>query len=201
MPDESLLLQACLDRLRGGDESARDELFRHACGRLEKLTRAMLRDYPGVRRWEETGDVYQNAMLRLCRALKDVPIPSVRDFYRLAALQVRRELVDLARHHYGPQGAGAHHASQAPDASMAPGYEAADVSHDPGRLALWTELHRQVERLPDEEREVFDLLFYQGLKQEEAAALVGVTVRTIKSRWRDVRLKLHEALGGELPGV
>src|SRR5436190_1055282 len=71
-----------------------------------------------------------------------------------------------------------------------PLYEGGDVSLEPTNLALWTEFHRQVEALPEEEREVFDLLWYQGLKQEEAAEIVGVTTRTIKSRWRSARLKL-----------
>ena len=44
-------------------------------------------------------------------ALNDVKPALLRDFYRLAAVQVRRELIDLARHYYGPQGHGAHHAS------------------------------------------------------------------------------------------
>ena len=74
------------------------------------------------------------------------------------------------------------------------------MSAEPARLALWTEFHRQVEALPDDEREVFDLLWYQELSQAEAAAIVGVSDRTIKSRWRSARLKLHEALGGSLPG-
>ena len=48
--------------------------------------------------------------------------------------------------------------------------ELADTTHDPDRLAAWTDFHREVEALPAEEREVFDLLFYQGLSQAEAAA-------------------------------
>ena len=51
------------------------------------------------------------------------------------------------------------------------------------------------------EREVFDLLWYHGLTQDEAAALIGVSVRTVKSRWRSARLRIAEALGGELPGA
>jgi DNA-directed RNA polymerase specialized sigma24 family protein len=34
----------------------------------------------------------------------------------------------------------------------------------------------------------------------EAAAVIGVSDRTVKSRWRAARLKLYEALGGQLPG-
>ena len=73
--------------------------------------------------------------------------------------------------------------------------------YDPGRLAEWTGFHAQVEALPEEEREVFDLLFYQGVPQAEAAAVLGVSERTIKRRWQAARLALHEALGGRLPGV
>lgn len=198
-------LQQCLDRLQAGDSSARNELVAYACDRLQRLTRKMLKDYRGVRRWEETGDVFQNAMIRLCRALNEVSPRNLLDFYRLAALQVRRELIDLARHHSGPLGMGANHASMGPTPAgesnnLPPAYDAVDVTTEPSRLALWTEFHRQAERLPEEEREVFDLLWYQGLSQIEAAAVVGVTDRTIKSRWRSARLKLHEALGGNLPG-
>src|SRR3954452_7824325 len=109
--DQSTQLQHCLDRLREGDLSARDDLIRYSCARLERLTHTMLRDYARLRRWEETGDVLQNAMIRLNRALGEVAPANVRDFFRLAALEIRRELIDLARHYYRPGGPGDRHAS------------------------------------------------------------------------------------------
>ncbi len=39
-----------------------------------------------------------------------------------------------------------------------------------------------MEQLPSLEREAFDLLFYQGLSQEEAATVCGVDKSTIKRR-------------------
>ena len=36
-------------------------------------------------------------------------LPSVSHFFHLAAVQVRRELLDLAKHHFGPEGAGRRH--------------------------------------------------------------------------------------------
>ncbi|MFO0927177.1 MAG: sigma-70 family RNA polymerase sigma factor [Gemmataceae bacterium] len=198
------VLQRCLDRALAGEAAARDELFRLAGARLERLARVMLRDFPRVRRWEETADVVQNALVRLCRALTDVRPATVRDFYRLAAVQIRRELIDLARHHYGPHGGGAHHHSQGGEGGAAdapPAWDTGDASLDPGRVALWTDFHRQVDLLPDEQREVFDLLFYQGLSQDQAAELIGVSTRTIKTRWREARLRLHDLLGGALPGL
>src|SRR5919201_1947156 len=119
MSDSTTVVQAWIDRLRAA--AAREELLAATCERLRRLTRKMLRDYPGVRRWEETGDVLQNALLRLCRALRDVTPPTARDYFRLAALQIRRELLDLARHYYGPQGQGAHHASHAPEVGSGDG--------------------------------------------------------------------------------
>jgi RNA polymerase sigma-70 factor (ECF subfamily) len=201
--DSTTEIQLRLDRLRAGDASARDELLDIARVRLSRLARKMLRDFPGVRRWEQTDDIVQNAALRLCRALKDIRPESARHFINLAAVQIRRELIDLARHYEGPEGPGRHYLSRAGlDASgTAPGSpESPADSGDPARLASWTEFHDTVEALPAAEREVFDLLWYQGLTQREAAALLSVTERMVKRRWRSARLKLHAMLGGRMPG-
>jgi RNA polymerase sigma-70 factor (ECF subfamily) len=188
-----------LERLRQGDGSARQAIITHASERLETLTRRMLRHYPRLRRWEQTGDVMQNALLRLHRSLATVQPDSPRQFYGLAASQVRRELIDLARHHFGPEGAAArHHTDGAEQADGAVGKQA-DPGGEPTTLAEWTEFHEKVQRLPDPEREVFDLLWYEGLTQAEAAQVLGVTDRTIKNRWRSAKLELQRLLG-EGPG-
>jgi RNA polymerase sigma-70 factor (ECF subfamily) len=137
-------------------------------------------------------------MLRLYRTMKDVPPQTVADFLRLAALNIRRELLDLCKRCCGPQGMGAHHTTIGPDQSGPP-ETAGQESLVPGSLGVWSEFHEQVERLDDEERTVFDLLWYQGLSQAEAAEVLGVTERTIKHRWQSARLKLHDAMQGEVP--
>ncbi len=199
----SISLQRCLDRLHGGEENARQELLNSACERLTQITRTMLRDYPRLKRWEQTDDVLQNALLRLMRALQTITPASLRDFYRLASLQIRRELIDLVRHHFGPEGRGAHHATNRMDkeaSASAPAlYEKADSADEPSRLAAWAEFHEQVERLPDDEREVFELVWYQGVGHTEAAELLGVSAKTVKRRWQAACLQLHDALHGELP--
>jgi RNA polymerase sigma-70 factor (ECF subfamily) len=201
--NNSVQVQGWLDRLQAGDESARTELLNCACERLTRLTRKMLKGYPRLKRWEQTDDVLQNAVMRLHRALGQVRPASSADFFRLAALNIRRELLDLAKHYYGPRGRGTKHATvdEKSDAKsgVVAAHEAADDAGEPHRLAAWTEFHRQIERLPDEEREVFDLLWYQGLGQAEAASLLNVSDRTIKRRWQSARLRLHEALRGEMP--
>jgi RNA polymerase sigma-70 factor (ECF subfamily) len=194
-------LEGWLQRMHAGDAAARDQLLEHVCDRLRRLTRKMLKGFPGVRRYAETDDVLQNALMRLLRALQEVRPASAREFLGLAAAQIRRELIDLARHFFGPQGAGAHHASQADESAADRPAEPGDVTFDPSALAEWREFHEQVGRLPDDEREAVDLLFYQGLPQADAAALLHVSVRTLQRRWQGAQLKLHEALKGGLPGL
>jgi RNA polymerase sigma-70 factor (ECF subfamily) len=205
MPDPSLhtaQLRDWLDRIRDGDSAAPEEVLRAACDRLERLARAMLRRFPKVRRWADTGDLLQNALLRLMRALREVRPASTRDFFNLAAVQMRRELLDLNRHFYGPFGAGAHHVSlppgpDGPDAhgALAEAAEAAGADD----LEQWSAFHEAVERLPAEEREVVGLKFYHGWKEAEIAGLFQVDARTIRRRWRAACLKLYEVLRGDVP--
>jgi RNA polymerase sigma factor (sigma-70 family) len=201
--DQTARLERCLDRLRAGDRQASRELLEHTCGRLTELAHVMLRSYARLKRWAETDDVVQSAVLRLSRALEKVTPPTLADYYRLAALQIRRELLDLVRHYYGPLGQGGRHQSNAGEPlsgeAAPPLYERADTTLDPDRLAAWAEFHRTVQDLPEEEQAVFDLVWYQGLGHTEAAALLNVCARTVKRRWHAACLKLHGVLGSELP--
>ena len=150
------LVEQCLEELRSGNAMARDRLLLQAMGRLRRLSTQMLNDFPRLQRWEDADDVLQNAMLRLCRALELQVPESVLAFYRLAALQIRRELLDLCHHYFGPQGLGQNYVSSAPwtamnEATPHPAHEAATDSRNPALLADWTEFHQQVESLPDAE--------------------------------------------------
>jgi RNA polymerase sigma-70 factor (ECF subfamily) len=194
-------IQSCLDRLRAGDPAAQEELIQVSRDRLLLMTRRMLRHYAAVRRWEESDDILQNVLLRLQRTLAKVPLESPRHFLALAAVHIRRELIDLVRHYFGPQGMGANHASpDGEDPGHLPGQDVpGPESEDPVNLVSWREVHEQIAALPDEEREVVDLLWYHGMSQPEAAALLDVSVRTVRRRWQAARLRLAETLGGEPP--
>ncbi|MGL4421832.1 MAG: RNA polymerase sigma factor [Gemmataceae bacterium] len=202
MADSSNQLQPILDRLHHGDPTARDELFQHVAGRLERLTRKMLHHFPTVHRWAGTDDVLQGALIRLLRSLETVRPATPREFLGLAAEQIRRELIDLARQLYGPQGLGANHASRyGAEGSGDPLAAQPERTDEPSLLGAWCEFHEQVRGLPPDEREVIDLLFYQELTQAQAAALLQVTVRTVQRRWQSALLRLHSVLKSQWPGV
>lgn len=193
-------LQQWLERLQAGDDQAREELIQIACERLRELTHRMLRRYPTLQRWEQTGDVLNNASMRLYRSLKDVKPDTVGQFFGLAATQIRRQLLDLCDHHFGPHGDARHHITDAKGADAAPGrVEVEPARRQPGSVEAWNLFHKQVEKLPEVERQVVDLLFYQGLTQAEAAEILAVSVKSIQRRWQAARLALHDALDGQWP--
>lgn len=185
-PTGTMQLQALLDQ---GDEQAYAELLTLASTRLQKLARKMLWDFPRLRRWEQTDDVFQTAALRLHRSLSKVKPESVTDFLGLAATQIRRTLIDLARHHYGPEGLGANHESGTH-------HEQTGKTDSPETLAAWAEFHEQVEQLPSPEQDVFQLLWYSGITQREAAELLGISERTVLRRYYRARLQLRNTFHG-----
>lgn len=158
----------------------------------------MLRDFPGVKRWEETDDVFQTALIRLCRSLEFVVPQNSVALMRLAARDIRCALIDLARHYGGPQGHGANHDSSGGKSSVL-AIAVRDDTHEAASLAYWSEFHARVHELPDEMQEIIDLLWYQGISQQEAAICLGVSERTVQRRWRQTCLHLHEALQGLPP--
>lgn len=203
MPEfDTLWLQQQIEKAKGGQAEAWNPVLQRCLQRLESLSHRMLRDFPKVSRFDDTGDVVQGAVMRLMRALQVVPINSTRDFFALAATQIRRELLDLARHYTGPEGLGANYASGFHGAAQddsGSGMQPADEQSGVHELAAWSRLHEAVDQLPVEEREVFSLVFYHGWTQPQIAELFQVDERTIRRRWRAVCLRLQELLNGQWP--
>jgi RNA polymerase sigma-70 factor (ECF subfamily) len=186
-------IQQCLLDLHAGDEAAREQLIAVSQKRLLVLARRMFQQFPRLRAWEETDDVMQSAMLRLHRSLAEISPGSVRDYLALASLQIRRTLLDLARHYFGPQGLGCRQ-NHMPGASPSTNWfetALADTS-GPESLAEWSEFHQQVAALEDEDRELFDLLWYQGLTQAEAAEVLRLSERTVRRKWFAARQRLQD---------
>jgi RNA polymerase sigma-70 factor (ECF subfamily) len=202
MADSSLntvMLQDCLERWQAGDAAAANDLLKVAGARLEKLARRMCRSFPNVRCWADSGDVLQGSLIRLLRTLRNMRPATTRDFFNLAAVHLRRELLDLARHYRGksqvslecPPGEDPHATPQPRVEPSSPHAEDID---------LWTRFHEAVDQLPIEEREVVGLVFYHGWTQAKIAELFGVDERTIRRRWAAACERLRSLVGGTVPG-
>lgn len=180
-------LHLWVQRMQAGDRAAQEELLHCVGNRLERLARKMLRNFPRVRQFSDTGDILQNATLRLLRSLGEAKPDSTRAFFALAAEQIRRELLDLARHFKSaPARVGDAADSQPVFQPVEPG--------DDADLDRWAAFHEQVAQLPHEEREVVGLIFYHGWTQAQVAELFQVNERTVRRWWVSAQMKLQQNL-------
>jgi len=195
-------LQDCLDRLQAGDEAARDALIEHSMERLRNLTSRLKQDFPTLGRYHETDDIFQQAVMRLYRSLRSIQPENIRAYLGLAAKQIRRELIDVTRSLKGSHGLAANLVTNknlnGQNSSNMPPSDPPQETAGPVTLQYWTEFHQQVEQLSDDERQIFDLMFYNEMTQEEVADLLEISTRTVKRRWRSAKLHLSEALGGNI---
>jgi RNA polymerase sigma factor (sigma-70 family) len=191
--DSSALLQGLLDRLRRGDREARRLLLERACERLRRLAGRMLHgSFADLARRHEVDSVVHETWVRLLQALDKTEPPTVADFFRLAAHKFRQVLLDMAQGERrraqrevlglsGADGAG-------PDPA------AANTTHDPARLALWTEFHEKVATLSEQERAVFEMHYYLDLSQAEIARALELHPRKVSYLWIAATEKLGEGL-------
>lgn len=199
----SRLLSTLLKLAGEGTAERYDDVLSLASERLQRLAHRMLASFPELKRWEETDDVVQNACIRLHHSLMQVRPDSMARFIGLASTEIRRTLIDLARHHFGPHGQAANHGSNGftldEEGRVNRFDPPATSANEPDSLEGWTRFHEAIGRLPDEEREVFELTWFSGLEQHEIVDMTGLSVRTVKRRWRAAKLALYEMLEGVSP--
>ena len=188
-PCQVQTITSLLDRTSAGDPAAIEELVALSMPRLKVFVRRELKDFRGIRQFESSDDVVQSAATRLWKALHEVRPETPDRYFGLCSLMIRRTLLDMHRKYYGPEGDGTHQvADTSPDGA---------VTYTLGQpMPLQSvAIHAAVDALPDEQRQVVDLLFYQGLTHAEAAAVLSVSTKWISRRWRDARLNLQHRLG------
>ena len=192
-------LAACLERLAAGDKDARDEILELCQERLRVLSHRLLGKFARVRRWDNTDDVAQNAAMRLHRALGETVPDSPRGLMGLMAVQIQRELIDLARKHAGPQSWASNHDTNA--GMKGSGWECRvdeaaqpDASREEIPIERWEEFHAAIEALPGDLREVFRMVWYLGLDRESAAKAMGCSIRTLGRMWQEARELVGKAL-------
>jgi RNA polymerase sigma-70 factor (ECF subfamily) len=193
MNDETstVIIQRYLDALPGdaaGELLIRDLLGR-AASRLHVLCASLLhKSYPRLTRPPtnlDADELLGDVVAGLLTALRKTRPPTVRRFFALANQHMRWRLNDLAHRlaERPPAVALAESGVAAPPDSTASGF-----SPDARRIL------EVIEGLPEDEREVFELVGIQGLTHAEAATVVGVSQKTVQRRLNEARLLLAERL-------
>ena len=188
--EETIRLKRGIERLNAGDPSVRGELINIATQRLIGLTSHLRGEFQGLDDGRSSNEIFQSASLRLYQALHEAPIQDVRHFYRMAAIHIRRELIQICN---DCQALGPAANEARSDVAAA----AADGRISPEELQGWAHFHHTVDALPQTEREVFELIWYHEMSREEAADLLGLPIHDVRRLWRSARLNLHEQMGEE----
>jgi RNA polymerase sigma factor (sigma-70 family) len=193
----SVELQGLIDRLHQGDRQARLLLLERSCERLRRLAGKMLHgSFPELARRHELDSVVHETWMRLLQALEKAEPPTVADFFRLAAHKFRQVLLDMAQGDRRRAQREVLGLSGTESSGTAP--SDVNATHDPARLALWTEFHEKVAALSDQERAVFEMHYYLDLPQAEIARVLELHPRKVSYLWIAATEKLGEGLGAIL---
>jgi RNA polymerase sigma-70 factor (ECF subfamily) len=194
----TVIIQRYLDALPGDSaaEAVVRELLERAVGRLRLLCATRLyRSYPRLTRPPvnlETDELLGGVVAGLLTALGTTRPPTVRWFFALANQHIRWQLIDQARR-LDERPAAAELAESGVAAS--PASTASGLSPDARRML------EVIEGLPEDEREVFDLVGIQELTHAEAATVVGVSEKTVLRRLNRARVLLAERLTDLRPAM
>jgi RNA polymerase sigma factor (sigma-70 family) len=190
------VVQRYLDEL-GGDSPAEPivrALLDRSVRRLHLLCATLLhRSYPRLTRPPlnlQADELLGAIAERLLKALREARPRTVRQLFALANQHMRWELNDLARRLDDQPAA----------AELSEGLVPAPASSVSGLTPDGLRMLRAIDDLPEDEREVFDLVRIQGMTQVEAAQLLGVSTVTVKRRLSRGLQLLAEQLSDLRPG-
>jgi RNA polymerase sigma-70 factor (ECF subfamily) len=191
-------VQRYLDELAGidGDTPAEPiirSLLDRAVRRLDLICRKFLhRSYPRLAKPPlnlEAEELLSAVVERLLKALREARPKDVRQFFALANQHIRWELNDLARRLDKAKIA-------APlNEEMVPAPESSGATIGPNA----TRILREIDQLPEDEREVFSLVRIQGMSQPDVAKVLKVSTKTVQRRLNRGLLLLTEKLADLQP--
>ncbi len=184
----STLLQAA----QAGDRQAASDLLPLVYDELRRLASVRLAELPPGQTLQPTALVHE-AYLKLVRS-SDPGWTSRGHFFGAAARAMREILVDQARRKSrGKHGGGIGHREVADD------IQAQSTFATPGddMIELDAALLRLEQNHP-ERAEIIMLRYFAGLTNDQVAAVMGVSARTIERGWRFARAWLHKELASRL---
>jgi len=168
-----------------GDQTSLEKLTPLVYNELHRLARRYMgRERPG--HTLQTSALVNEAYIRLID-WKSVQWQNRAHFFGVSAQLMRRILVDFARsREYAKRGGGAHQVSL-DEAAVTPSERGAD-------LVALDEALNSLATLDARQSRVVELRFFGGLKLEEIAEVLKVSVGTVRRDWSLARAWLHREL-------
>lgn len=175
--------EALIARARGGDGAAFTQLMQHYQSACYGLAWRLLGDA------DQAADAVQDAMLHAYNAISKQRGGQFRSW--LLRITANASYDILRRAHRRPSVAlpdPEEGEAELPDAS------AVDPVAEAGRAAMYAQLDRALQRLPQDQRVAIVLCDVYGMDYNEVAAATSSALGTVKSRIHRGRLRLRELL-------
>ena len=180
-----------LDKLRNNDKDAKNAIIVQTLNRLERISRRMFHKFPVLQQTEETGDILHMLVLKLDKALSHVTPDSVSGYFALVNLNLNWILKELARKAKMSRTLNVNGMNDVLN-------RVGDPYHGPASNQDWFDFFEILDKLSSESREVFDLIWLQGLTQKQAAKILDVSLRTFIRRWIKSKLEIRKLIEDEL---
>jgi RNA polymerase sigma factor (TIGR02999 family) len=181
--DVTRLLRAARD----GEREALDRLVPLVYDELRAVARRQLRRERADHTLHATALVHE-AYARLARGTVDAGDRA--HFLAIAARAMRQVLIDHARSRNAEKRGGG-----LDRLTLMDGDHAVELRTDE-LLAL----DRALDQLESRQRQVVEFRFFAGMEEQEIAAVLGVTDRTVRRDWVKARAWLYRSLYGDSPG-
>jgi RNA polymerase sigma-70 factor (ECF subfamily) len=174
-----------LERLRQGDERAFEEIFRAWYPTLVRIAGALLKEQ------ERAEEIVQDVLLELWRRREQLSGEGSAHAYLIRS--TRNRSLNAIRHERIER-------REAPflaQSDVTPALALADLEGEEIGVALTT----AVAALPDRCREVFQMSRVEGLKYQEIATALGVSVKTVEAHMGRALRLLRESMSPWLPST
>ncbi len=187
-----------VERIRGGDEGAFDDLMRRYEGKVYRLALGM------VKNREDALDAVQDAFLNVYRKIDTFKGESTFStwLYKIALNSTYMKLRSRSRHDRVESLEAVEGVfDQAAVRPRAPGGDWSERADDAIlRKELASVLRNAAAELPEEHRAIFTLRDVDGLSNQEVAEILGLTVAATKTRLHRARVFLRERLSRYMSG-
>jgi RNA polymerase sigma factor (TIGR02999 family) len=174
-----------LERAHQGDVQANQELFASVYGELNRLARAKLAREAPLTHLNAASLVHE-AYLCMVRQ-PEVPGENRRMFYAYAAGVMRSVIIDYVRRRGAQKRGGA-------EIHLTLTSNEPEIELPPPDVAALDEALRQLAVIDARAHQVVEMRYFSGLSLEEIAAVLEISVATVKRDWQKARAFLYQQL-------